>query len=215
MNNYQMFISYRREGGGELAGRLADRFNTLGYRVFYDINSMHYGTFDTQIMNAIATCSIVLIVLSPNALDRCVNPNDWVRQELAFALKHSKKIIPILMNGFKFPETLPPDIDIVRHMAGITHSCEYFESVIEKILKFSKSVLPRDSLSRYPAIEDPFFSEQTIQDILLYYSLKLPIQIEYIIKIVPLSFILNGMQSTSSCYAHIGSLGIMKSKILH
>ena len=36
-NNYNIFISYRRDGGDALAGRLADRFTTLGYKVFYDV----------------------------------------------------------------------------------------------------------------------------------------------------------------------------------
>jgi len=139
MDKYQIFISYRRDGGDALAGRLADRFNALGYKVFYDVESMRSGTFNTQILDAIAQCDDVLLVLPPNALDRCVNVDDWVRQELAFALKYNKNIIPIIMRGFEFPKTLPVDIDKIRYMEGVTASSEYFDAVIERIENLLKS----------------------------------------------------------------------------
>lgn len=139
MNNYQIFISYRRDGGDALAGRLADRFNALGYKVFYDVESLRSGTFNTQILDALAQCNDVLLVLPPNALDRCVNADDWVRQELAFALEHGKNIIPIMMRGFEFPKLLPTDIDKIRYMEGVTASSEYFDAVIEHIEKLLKA----------------------------------------------------------------------------
>lgn len=133
MDNYQIFISYRRDGGDALAGRLADRFNASGYKVFFDVESMRSGTFNTQILDAIAQCDDVLLVLPPNALDRCINSDDWVRQELAFALKQNKNIIPIMMRGFEFPQTLPADIDKIRYMESVIASSEYFDAVVERI----------------------------------------------------------------------------------
>ena len=35
---YQIFVSYRREGGADLAGRIADQLKNLGYNVFFDVN---------------------------------------------------------------------------------------------------------------------------------------------------------------------------------
>jgi len=124
MEKYQIFISYRRDGGDTLAGRLADRFSALGYKVFYDVESLRSGTFNKQILDALAQCNDVLLVLPPNALDRCVNDDDWVRQELAFALKCKKNIIPIMMRGFEFPNNLPLDIENVKNMEGVTASNE-------------------------------------------------------------------------------------------
>lgn len=164
MNQYQIFISYRRDGGDALAGRLADRFNALGYNVFYDVESMRSGTFNTQILDAIAQCDDVLLVLPPNSLDRCANADDWVRQELAFALKHNKNIIPIMMRGFEFPKKLPVDIDIIRNMEGVTASNEYFDAVIQRIqslLSSSYNVLAsRYSLDtkEYYKIQTPLFN---------------------------------------------------------
>lgn len=103
--------------------------------MFYDVESIRSGTFNTQILEAIAQCDDVLLVLPQNALDRCNNEDDWVRQELAFALNHNKNIIPILMRGFEFPKDLPSDIDNVRNMEGVVASSEYFDAVIQKIEK--------------------------------------------------------------------------------
>lgn len=133
MDNYQIFISYRRDGGDAMAGRLADRFTALGYKVFYDVDSMRAGTFNEQILDAIGQCNDFLIVLPPNALDRCVNADDWVRKELSFALEHKKNIIPIMMRGFEFPATLPEDIDNVRNMEGVLATSEYFDAVVQRI----------------------------------------------------------------------------------
>ncbi len=139
MTDYQIFISYRRDGGEHLAGRIADRFTALGYKVFYDVESMRSGAFNTQILDAIDICEDMLLVLPPNGLDRCSNEDDWVRQELAFALKHNKNIIPVMMRGFEFPETLPEDINRVRFMEGVNASTEYFDAVISKIIKLLNS----------------------------------------------------------------------------
>ena len=165
MDNYQIFISYRRDGGDALAGRFADRFNALGYKVFYDVESMRSGTFNTQILDAIVQCSDVLLVLPPNALDRCINEDDWVRQELAFALKHNKNIIPIMMRGFEFPKVLPADIDSIRNMEGVTASSEYFDAVIDKIKSLLSSSANKSSLleqkletKEYYQIKTPLFN---------------------------------------------------------
>lgn len=135
MNNYQIFISYRRDGGDALAGRIADRLIASGFKVFYDVETMRSGQFNSQILDAISQCDDFLIILPPNALDRCVNVDDWLRIELSYALKNNKNIIPIMMRNFTFPQTLPDDIDQIRHMEGITASYEFFDSVIEKIKK--------------------------------------------------------------------------------
>lgn len=42
---YDIFISYRREGGFETANLIANKLKLSGYRVFLDIHSMHSGDF--------------------------------------------------------------------------------------------------------------------------------------------------------------------------
>ena len=60
----EIFISYRREGGGHLAGRIKDRIEDR-YNVFFDRETLHSGKFNAQIIDAIKECDDVLVVLPP------------------------------------------------------------------------------------------------------------------------------------------------------
>jgi hypothetical protein len=73
--------------------------------------------------------------LSKGALDRCENEDDWVRLEIAHAIKNNKKIIPLMTQDFTFPDYLPNEIASVRYYQGITASNEFFDFVIEKLIK--------------------------------------------------------------------------------
>lgn len=133
MTDCQIFISYRREGGADLAGRISDKLKSLGYRAFYDIESMRSGTFDAQILKAIEASNDVLLVLPPKGLDRCVAEDDWVRQEIEHAIKCQKNIIPLMMRGFEFPAEMPRSISVVSRFEGVHVFPEYFNAVIDRI----------------------------------------------------------------------------------
>ena len=133
MDNFQIFISYRRDGGEFLAGRVSDKLSDMGYSVFYDVESMRAGAFNNQIYSAIDQCEDVLLVLPPNGLDRCADEGDWVRKEIEYALKSGKNIIPLLMNGFKFPDDMPASIAPVAMREGVLVDSHYFDAVINRI----------------------------------------------------------------------------------
>lgn len=92
---YDIFISYRREGGRELARSLKSELERRGYRVFLDFDELNDGIFDRRIMEAIDAAPIFMVLLSPHALDRCVNADDWVRREIEYALSHDRHVVPI------------------------------------------------------------------------------------------------------------------------
>lgn len=133
MVDYQVFISYRRDGGEYLAGRISDKLRERGFKVFYDVESMRSGTFNTQLLEAIDVCEDFLLVLPPNGLDRCIDEEDWVRKEIVHALKCKKNIIPIMMRDFEFPENLPKEIEIVKNYEGVRAASDYFDAVIDRI----------------------------------------------------------------------------------
>ena len=132
---YDVFISYRREGGQETAVLFYERLTQLGYRVAYDIESLRSGVFDDQILRIIRSCKDVIVVLGPGALDRCANPDDWVRQEVACALANKKNIVPLLLRGFAFPppESLSEDIRDLARYNGVGASMEHFDSTFERV----------------------------------------------------------------------------------
>lgn len=133
MNNNQVFISYRRDGGDITAKLVSEALKNRGYKTFYDYDTLKGGVFDEQIKQEVINCSDVVLVLPKNALDRCVNNDDWVRQEIALALKHGKNIVPLMLNGFDFPEGLPEDIDKVRFYNGVRFHMDFFDAVVDKI----------------------------------------------------------------------------------
>ena len=115
MPEYDIFISDRRSSSGFLPRAVRDSLLFKGYSVFLDVESMHAGGFDRQLLETIRGCKDFILVLSPGALDRCVNKGDWLRMEIACAIKEGKNIIPLLMQGFgDFPDNLPQDISTIR-----------------------------------------------------------------------------------------------------
>ena len=131
---YQIFISYRRDGGEGLARLLEYKLTDRGFKVFFDVESLRSGAFNTELFQRIDECTDVVVVLPPNGLDRCKNPDDWVRLEIAHALQRNKNVIPIMMRNFKFPDVLPDDINDLRFMTGIEASNEYFSASIDRLV---------------------------------------------------------------------------------
>ena len=139
MKKYDIFISYRRDTGAETAKHLRDMLTAKGCRVFFDTDSLRSGDFNTELLRVIDECKDFILILMPGSLDRCVNEDDWVRQELAQALASGKNVIPILGAGFSFPEELPEEIDAVRYKNGISANVEYFDAVVDKLVGFLKT----------------------------------------------------------------------------
>lgn len=136
---YQIFVSYRRDGGEALACLISERLKQQGFETFYDVESLRSGKFNEAIFSVINDCEDVIVVLPPNGLDRCKNEEDWVRKEIAYALQTNKNIVPVMMRNFDFPEELPEDIDELRNFQGISANMEYFDAAFEKLLSMLKS----------------------------------------------------------------------------
>lgn len=106
---YDIFISYRRIGGAQYARILQLMLQQRGYKVFLDYDELTDGVFSDHIKAAIKETPIFLLVLSNNSMHRCVNEDDWVRQEIMLAIEQKKHIVPV--NPDKefdgFPEGMP------------------------------------------------------------------------------------------------------------
>lgn len=175
MSTFDIFISYRRDGGEALACLLAEKLRQKGYKVFYDIDSLRSGKFNEAIYSIIHNCTDVLCILPEHGLDRCENDEDWVRREIAYAIKEKKHIIPILMRNFVFPEKLPEDIDELRNYNGVTANMEFFDAAFEKLLTMLESAkrLSEIDYSRYT--HDPLIIDEIqmcLEDLKNDYSYK-------------------------------------------
>ena len=133
-SKYQIFISYRRDGGASLARLLEYKLTDRGFKVFFDVESLRSGDFNKALFEKIAECTDVVVVLPPHGLDRCTDPHDWVRLEIARALKLKKNVVPVMMHNFKFPDVLPEDIDAIRNKNGVEANNQYFDATIDLLI---------------------------------------------------------------------------------
>jgi hypothetical protein len=132
-----IFISYRRSDSAGESGRLSDdliaRFGARS--VFMDVDAIQPGRdFRKAIHDNVGGCSIFLAVIGPDWLEvrnaaglrRLDNENDYVRLEIATALRRDIPVIPVLVRGARMPKAdqLPEEIrDLAyRNSVELTHA---------------------------------------------------------------------------------------------
>ena len=116
---YDIFISYRRSSY-DTANLIATRLRSAGYSVFFDMETLRSGKFNEQLYEVIDNCKDFVVVLPPNALDRCVNEDDWVRLEICRAMASNKNIVPVMLNGFTWPEPMPQGLEELKFYHALT-----------------------------------------------------------------------------------------------
>ena len=132
---YDIFVSYRRSSF-ESANLIATRLRTEGYRVFFDVESLRGGKFNEQLFTVIDNCTDFLLILPPNALERCNASEDWVRKEVLRAIAGKKNIIPIMLAGFEWPDPMPQGMeDLPLYQAITASSVEYYDLSIRKLIE--------------------------------------------------------------------------------
>lgn len=137
---YDIFISYRRSSF-ESAQMIATSLKAKGYKVFLDVESLRGGKFNNQLFSVISKCQDFLLVLPAGALDRCSDPQDWVRLEVCHAMTCGKNIIPVMLSGFEWPEPMPFGMDELKMYQAVTAgSNDYYDLTIERLCKYLKSV---------------------------------------------------------------------------
>lgn len=137
---YDVFISYRRDGGYEMARLLYEHLKIEGLNPFFDLEELRSGPFNTKLYEEIENSSNFLLVLPPSSLDRCNNESDWLRLEIEHALKYKKNIIPVMMKNFVWPDNLADSIKEIQNYNGLEMSREYFDASIKKIVSLMKNV---------------------------------------------------------------------------
>jgi len=138
---YDTFISYRRVGGKEIAPRVYDYLNGCGFDTFLDLSEMGSGRFDEQIRVILERAENFILILSPGALDRCVNEDDWVKVEISTAIRLNKNIIVFQSESFEYPEILPKEIESIKLYQAIL----YHDSTVHLQLKHVANMLKKDT----------------------------------------------------------------------
>jgi hypothetical protein len=150
----QILISYRREESRWSAGRLFDRLCARFEKkqIFMDIDAIALGDdFIKAIEKTVSECNVLIAIIGTNWLTskdeqdnrRLDNPEDFVRSEIATALKRDIRVIPVLVDGALMPRPadLPDDLKplIRRNALRITDAsfdddCRRLAAAIEQVL---------------------------------------------------------------------------------
>ena len=138
---YDVFISYRRETGLDLARSIAYWFRANGFKCFIDQTELKTGQFNEQIYKAIDETQYFLLLVTENALERCVNDGDWVRKEIEYAREKGVTIIPLTpmpdyAKELPAPGRLPEKLEFLRRTeASQFDRQKNFESTLQEMVK--------------------------------------------------------------------------------
>ena len=117
--NFDVFVSYRRVDGRDHARSIQLGLQQRGssLNVFFDYESMREGKFNLQILDAIYSCKVFILVITPRVFENCQNDGDWIMKEVRTAIKYNKHIIPCVVDDPEagwiwrgWPDNLPNDV---------------------------------------------------------------------------------------------------------
>ena len=115
MDKYDIFVSYRRDGGDATAILISERLSKRGYKVFFDLESMRSGDFNEQIYDTIDTCSDVIVAKVVPFLEVVNGATIFIGNfAKAFAFAHSVVLDDKFVYIFAFA--------IVKFFAGLNFS---------------------------------------------------------------------------------------------
>lgn len=136
-----VFVSYRRSNGSQLASLLKVHLQLRGFTVFIDVERLEAGKFDNNLLQSIRQAKHFLLVLTPKALERCIQDTeckDWVHREIVAALQSQCNIIPIIDNfQWPEPEELPEDMRAVCHFNGVRWIHDYQDACVDKLERYN------------------------------------------------------------------------------
>ncbi len=148
-----VFISYRRDDSRYQARIIYTAFTEVVPRehVFMDIDSIPLGADFRRILKGwVDKCDVLLALIGPgwlNATDprtgqpRLMNPNDFVRIEIAEALARGIPVVPVLLDGARLPDPtqLPDDLkDLVYRNAEFVDYARFNDDVARLIRKIQQ-----------------------------------------------------------------------------
>ena len=137
--NFDVFVSYRRSDGKDIARILNLAFKNAGYRCFLDYNDLEGGVFGKKLENAVLDAPVFVMVLTNDYFARCTQEGDWVRREIELALDNDKIIVPLnydaVLNGV--PDYLDEKFRerVGCHNFATVYSNDAFEATFNDMLE--------------------------------------------------------------------------------
>ncbi len=147
----KVFISYRRSDSQwqtkQLYDALCAEVAKPKENIFYDLDSMLVGfDFRERIDDAVSKCDVLIAVIGnrwltevdPKTGERRIdNPRDFVRLEIASALKRNIQVVPVLVDSTIMPqaEDLPEELQSLAFRHGVNLRVDSFDSDMSALIR--------------------------------------------------------------------------------
>ncbi|MGA8613645.1 MAG: toll/interleukin-1 receptor domain-containing protein [Xanthobacteraceae bacterium] len=160
----KIFISYRREDAAAAALGISQYLeNQFGRKnVFIDVDMRAGAKFPTVLAERLAECKVMLALIGPGWLiardeqgrRRLDLSDDWVRLEIAHALKRNIAVIPVRVNGADLPskEALPEEIKGLLDHQAVTVSTTGFRHEMVSLARDIRAIPDTRSWWRVTAL---------------------------------------------------------------
>jgi hypothetical protein len=143
-----VFINYRRADSAGYAGRIYDRLAAhFGEdAIFMDVHTVEAGLdFVDVLENAVQSCDVLVVLIGkqwlnikdPDGNRRLDNPRDFVRIEVAAALSHGIRVIPVLVDGTPMPNSdqLPNNLESLTRRNAVLVSHYSFHNDTNRLIE--------------------------------------------------------------------------------
>lgn len=144
----KLFVSYRRKSWA-FTQRLVEQLRqALHADIFVDLSGVDESNFENAILRNLRESDAVVVVVSEHTFSQRIHePNDWVRREIAEALRLNKPITLVAVDGLypPPPDQLPDDIAAIGKMQGVPFypEPEIWDGALRRLVKFLDVVVTR------------------------------------------------------------------------
>ncbi len=136
--NYDVFISYRRRDIFK-ALIIYNELIACGLNVFLDISELRSGQYEDKIHQAISNSKVFIMIVKANTFINEDGHESWVCKETKWAMEKEKLILPILFEGYKWPNENHYGCEMEKEVSSyhsIGFSDEYQDASFQKIFHY-------------------------------------------------------------------------------
>lgn len=134
---YDVFISYRRQGGAEKAELTKGELSKRGFRearMFMDTRSLSSGNYMEGILKAIDASRNLVVIVTKDSFKDLSEESPWAK-EITHALKIGKTIVPIYFDGITEikPDELPASIQHLAFENAVIYVHQYADASFDRL----------------------------------------------------------------------------------
>ena len=153
-NTYDVFISYRRQGGAVKAELTKDELAKRGFRdsrMFLDTRSLTSGNYLKTILDAISSSRNIVVIVTKDCFKNLPTDSTWVR-EIEYAIELHKNIVPIYFDGITGlkADEIPSCIQRLAFENAVQYVHQYADASFDRLAsRLSKEPIALPKWSRW------------------------------------------------------------------